>query len=174
MTAFSRLQLCALLQVGLFAAACCLRPEWAGPFGPDSWNPPALAAALAAEQERSAALEEESEAVRRRIDTKHEVAEAVLGGRLDLLHAAARFRDVIPADGRERRILELDYRGSNDDERFCRAVIAWVGGLRGEHPRAEVSRQVARLEAELDERLRRDGSITLPPRPFTEADAGKE
>jgi hypothetical protein len=162
MRLLSRLQPGILLVAALLGAVCCLRPGWARVPGLDFWDVAALGADLEAELERSADLDEENAAVLRRLHTEEEVAEAVLGGRLDLLHAAARIRDVFAPDEKSRHCLEMAYPAVGEDERYCRTVIRWVAALQAVHPPADVRRQAARLEAELDEYRRRDGSITLP------------
>jgi hypothetical protein len=162
MTTFSRLQLGILLIGSLIAAVCCLRPDWARTLGLDPWNVPALEADLEAQQERSNTLDDDCEDVLQRINTKEEIAKAVLGGRMDLLHAAAAFRDVTPPGSKARSYLQMAYSGVSDDERYCRAVIRWVQGLAAAQSHPLAQRQVARLEAELNEHLRRNGRITLP------------
>jgi hypothetical protein len=115
-----------------------------------------------AEGQRLAALEDGREEVLRRIDLKEQLAGEVIDGRLGLLGAAARFRDLTPATSPARHYLRFVYEGADDDERFCRAVIAWVRRLLKERRPAEAERGVARLEAELEEHVRRDGRVTLP------------
>lgn len=162
MTTSSRLLLGTLVVVCLGAAVCCLRPDWAEAVGLDLWNVPALESRLEAEGQRLTDLEESNDEVLRRIDDKQEVVDALLGGRLGLLEAAARFRDLTPAEGPPRRYLRMAYPGASDDERFCRAVIGWVNGAVASRGSGPTARQVARLEGELRQRLRRDGQVALP------------
>jgi hypothetical protein len=118
------------------------------------------------EAERADRLEREGqvELTTRRIDAKHRVVLDVVAGRLSLLDAATRFRDLHrqPPDlhwGEYRRF----FPGKNDDERHCRAVIAAVHvhltSTTGDyaHP------LVGRLEDELQSLLDREGLVVLPP-----------
>jgi hypothetical protein len=159
---YSRLLLGMLVIGSLCAAVCCCQPEWARTLGCDVWNVPALEAEIEAQQERSDAMEEGRDEVLRRIDTKLGWAEDVFAGHLDLMTAAAHFRDLTSEEAKLRHFLAVVYPDAGEDERFCRAVISWVHALQDVHPPKEVERTVARLNAELDERLRREGTITLP------------
>jgi hypothetical protein len=161
MTTSHRLLLATLLVGCLGAAACYLRPDWAEAAGLDLWNVPAGETRLAAEQQRCAEMDESNGEVLRRIDDKQEVVNALVTGRLGLFEAAARFRDLTPAEGGPRRYLRACYPGANDDERFCREILCWVYGMRTSRG-PDVKRLVARLEGELHERLRRDGKVALP------------
>jgi hypothetical protein len=162
MTTFSRLLLSALVVGCLGVGVSCLRPDWAEAVGLDLWNLPVLEADLQAASARGDDLDSRLVESRERIDTKQQLAEQVAAGQLDLLEAAARFRDLTPETGAVRHYLRVVHHGSNDDERFCRVVISWVCGTVNSWPAAERARLVARLEAELDEYLRRDGRIALP------------
>jgi hypothetical protein len=89
-----------------------------------------------------------------------DVAGEVRAGRLSLLDAAARVRDIQSASpyfpwDHFRRM----HPGATDDERFCRMVIELTapsgGTLRGQDP------VVTRLEAELEDHLK-NGTLRLP------------
>ena len=105
--------------------------------------------------------DEQLRAIRRRIEAKSRLAREVIDGRLTLLEAAARFRDLDLApppfawDG-----LRCRYPGASDDELHCREVIFFVRAEQRDRPGTDAA-IVARLEAELNERLGR-GDLHLP------------
>jgi hypothetical protein len=136
---------------------------------PDEWGPqaspedlPRLLSEIAGGTRRREMLRADNEATLARIDGKNRVAAEALAGRLTLLEAAARFRDLSPADLPEvvRAQRQGLYPAASEEERYCREVIGWAGAaLEARHqPDGGALR---RLEAELDEHLRR-GPIRLP------------
>jgi hypothetical protein len=167
MTMFSRMLLCALAVGGLLLAVFSVRPDWAESTGLDLWKLPSLGEWLEAEQQRGDGLDTQLEEVTRRIDSKQHVTVEVIAGRLSLTAAAARFRDLTAGSAEALEHLRFAFDGADDDERFCRAVIAWVRTALRDRSPEESERTAARLEAELQDRLRRDGRVTLPaaPRP---------
>lgn len=94
-----------------------------------------------------------------RFDARKRIARELLAGRLTLLEAAERFRDLAEANPEfSWEGFRSRFPGASDDERHARHVIYAVG-MEGDDPgRARVV--VARLEAELSEALRR-GSFRL-------------
>ncbi len=113
---------------------------------------------LREDQEKLAAQQAEVTERTRRLQ---EVTDAVVAGRLSLLDAAARVRDIqsaspyFPWDR-----FRASYPGATDDERFCRMVIGMVYApeLKDGPQRVALA---ARLTAELEEHLRR-GTLHLP------------
>jgi hypothetical protein len=100
-------------------------------------------------------------AVQGRLDIKRRLAVEVAEGRLTLLEAAARVRDLNEGWPASQQDLFRDaWPGSSDDERYCRQMIRLAGTelwARG----VEDSDVVGHLEAELRDRLRR-GDLRLP------------
>jgi hypothetical protein len=85
----------------------------------------------------------------------------VIAGRLSLLEAAARFRDLDeqpPAARRE--VLRCAYPGASDDECRCRAVLQYVWVEARDRPGADPA-VAKRLEAEL-RGLLGHGDVRLP------------
>ena len=162
MTMLSRMLLCALAVTGLLFAVFSLRPDWAEAAGLDLWRVPALAAQVESEQEREEDLVAELAEVKQRVYGKQQVADDVIAGRLDLFAAAARFRELTPPAIRQRHYMQLVYPDAGEEERYCRSVIGWIRGTLQLRSPAEADRVVSRLEAELRERLRRDGRVSLP------------
>jgi hypothetical protein len=128
------------------------------------WDLGQLSAQLGTEHQR----DEELTALLQRVDVrlagKNAVADVVREGRLDLLEAAARFRDLNDADPSfEWDVFRQQTPGATDAERLCRSVIDFVANPPDLPPhQAELVRQ---LEAELAAR-RGDGSLRLrEPRP---------
>jgi hypothetical protein len=84
----------------------------------------------------------------------------VVAGRLGLVEAAGRFRDLTPDPPFNQEVFRRAYPGGSDEERYCRQVIAFVRVALREQPGADPS-VVGRLEAELQDRLER-GDLSLP------------
>ena len=101
----------------------------------------------------------------RRALEKDRLAGEVIEGRLSLVDAAARYRDL---DEQPPPFSWSNFRsaypGDSDDERHCRAVIVFVRAELASRPGADPA-VVGRLEAELHDLLNR-GEIRLP-RPET-------
>jgi hypothetical protein len=165
MTMLSRMLLATLVVCGVLCAVFSFRPDWAEAAGLDLWKLPSLQAGVESELRRSDELDAQLVEAQQRVGVKQQVVGDVIDGRLDLLEAAARFRDLTPPSSDAARYLRRVYAGPSDDERFCRALIQWVRGTRRFGSRAEADRAAARLEAEFQERLRRHGRIALPPAP---------
>ncbi len=115
------------------------------------------------EGRRGRELDEARRAALHRMELKEETIKAVLAGRLGLVEAAARFRDL---DERNADFNWQAFRGihpgASDDERHCRKVLAALEWFREQAPR-RVDTARSRLGAELEQHLRR-GPIRLPPR----------
>jgi hypothetical protein len=109
----------------------------------------------AQEEARGAELEARLRALTRCKEGKVAAARDLIRGRLKLLAAAARFRDLqqsvpgYPWEGFRRA-----YPGDSEEERLCRAVIGYVGDAVRDEPGADPN-LVRRLEAELQGHLRR-------------------
>jgi hypothetical protein len=162
MTMLSRMLLCLVAAGGLLLAVFSVCPDWAESAGLDLWKVPSLGDRMEAELRRGDDLEGRLDEVTRRIDAKTRVTEEVVAGRLGLLEAAARFRDLTGGSAEALRHLRGAYDGADDDERFCRAVIAWARTSVPDRTPGEPGPTAPRLEAELRDRLRRDGRVTLP------------
>ena len=109
-----------------------------------------------ADLRQGAELDGVSQAVRRRLAERERLAGDVIAGRLTLLEAAARFRDLDEQNpGFDWGIFRSTYAGASDDERLCRQVLAFVESEPGG------TAVLGRLEAELQGRLGR-GDLYLP------------
>jgi hypothetical protein len=100
-----------------------------------------------------------------RLQAKECVVKEVREGRLTLLEAAVRFRD-LNAQGRPNPMpLQEAFTGSTDAERVCRQVISWVY----EEVRLTDTRQAEKLRASLEEDLRhllaRQETLSWPEEP---------
>jgi hypothetical protein len=90
-------------------------------------------------------------------------------GRLPLLEATRRWRDLSPVPQQLLADLLRLEPGNSDGERLCRHTIQRIEiGLN--LPPEEARRVVARLEAELQEHLARHGTVVLPAPRTSEAD----
>jgi hypothetical protein len=139
--------------------ACCLvlvfapgpdRAPLLGPYGADD-----------PEVRRGWELDQQCAAAVRRANDKCRLAVAAAEGRLGLLEAAARFRDLdqqppVIAPAIVRRV----YPGVSDEERYCRQVISHAYSAPGRRDATRAA-GVARLEVELCERLN-NGDLRLP------------
>ncbi|HZT82744.1 MAG TPA: hypothetical protein VFA26_21115 [Gemmataceae bacterium] len=152
MKSISRPSLLVLLGAAAVIALALIGPRWLpGPEG-------------ASGQDEENVLDRQLRAVVQRLEKKQQVIAALLGGRLSLLEAAARFRELneTPSElpNHSYRIL---FEGKSDEERLCRQVIAWAYN-EAEVSSPEGARAVRRrLEAELAEHLARHGTVVLPP-----------
>jgi hypothetical protein len=99
---------------------------------------------------------------KQRGEARDEVVRDLQARRITLLEAAARFRqlDHTKPDFNWEAFRQC-HPGRCDDERHCRHVIAWAKSALSTRP-SEAAELVARLEAELQEHLRRDGAVRLP------------
>jgi hypothetical protein len=115
---------------------------------------------VAHEQERSRTLNELRALTLARRARKDRVAMDLAAGRLTLVEAASRFRDLpAPALSAES---ELRYKeGMPVEQCWCRDVIGWMEVVLAGHPN-EAAKVTARLEHELRNHLRRYGKVCLP------------
>jgi len=96
-------------------------------------------------------LDKERQIVKQRIEKENQVVMDLKAGKLSLLEAAPRFRDLRPPDAETVLYLLGDYYDCCSQEEFyCWSVINWAG-----------LEAAPRLEAEL-ERLAIEGQLTFP------------
>jgi hypothetical protein len=100
------------------------------------------------------------EVARRLLRKKEQIVQQVCRGQLDLLTAAARFREVTRTAERG-GWSELCRPGPQDAESVCRTVIAWAGLALADRPERAAA-VTARLEAELETNLARLGRVEFP------------
>jgi hypothetical protein len=156
--------LCALtILVLLFTApvwACWLRSV-----GINVGDLPAALQWLDRESERKQELSATLARCSRLHAARQRVLEDLAYGRLPLLEATRRWRDLSPVPQHIMADLLRVEPGLSDGERLCRHTIQRIEiGLN--LPPEEARQVVARLEAELQEHLARHGTVVLPePRP---------
>ncbi len=145
---------------GLAALGVALLTRWpGGPGGLSSRDD------RTEEERRAVELERVRQEVLRRTTARQAVIDAVVAGRMDLLQAAARFRQLnesLPEVGRG--LLRAFIPGASDEERLCRQVINCVRGPGVNRDGEPYEPAAARLEAQLNNLLRR-GELQLPPDP---------
>jgi hypothetical protein len=109
----------------------------------------------------TADLECQRQVLLSRLTAKLDITRAVIQRRLSLLEAAREMRELIANDSRSLSWLRDLFGGCSDEELFCRHVIAMVqnNGPLLEPP--TFAAEVARLETELQEHLRR-GTLHFP------------
>jgi len=160
MSWFTRVLSCALTGAVLLLAALVLTYSGHGPYDRGPWGRKSPYRVVAEEVERLEKLERhwrETAAAQRR---RAEVLDAVIAGRCSLAEAAAAFWELNRSvSGFHWESFRRYYPGATDAERCCRHVLRYVAcRLEGRSDGAAVLR---RLEAELEEHLRR-GAIRLP------------
>jgi hypothetical protein len=107
-------------------------------------------------------LEARAEMNHRRILAKHEVVTALLGRRLTLVEAAARFRDLDAGLPELRERLLQQYPGVSYELAQCRNVIENARSELQLRALEQVESVVARLEAELQAQLECETGLRLP------------
>ncbi|HVS36141.1 MAG TPA: hypothetical protein VMS17_11220 [Gemmataceae bacterium] len=110
----------------------------------------------------SSVVMEGNQAVVRRLEGKSSVTRRLLEGELTLMEAAAWFRYIDRVTGPVDSILVPGEEGESDEERLCRQVIRWAEAQAQQVSPQSSQAVVSRLEAQLDDRLRRDGKVELP------------
>jgi hypothetical protein len=161
MSWFTRVLSCALTAIVVLLAALVLTgpgPVYRG-HGPGGWR--ATYRTVAEEVARLERLERELRETGAATQRRAEVVSAVIEGRCPLPEAAAHFRELNRGLSNFRwEDFRRYYPGGTDGERCCRQVIQYVACRLGDRPDRGAA-VVRRLEAELEERLRR-GPILLP------------
>jgi gas vesicle protein len=100
-----------------------------------------------------------------RIKAKGAVTQQVIDGRLSLLEGAAWFKYLNEAMPEARSDIAPEDAGLPEGECYCRQVIRWVGTMAEQTSSDQTQNVARRLQSELDARLRRDGTVTLPAAP---------
>jgi hypothetical protein len=118
------------------------------------------------EERRRARLELYRARLFRSMEIKRQAAEELIAGRITLFRAVVQFQRAeqgLPAAAARLRALRQTCPGDSDAERWCRKVIRY---LRATWPASARARRAARrLEEELDQHLRRYGTVCLPVLP---------
>jgi hypothetical protein len=129
-------------------------PESAEALGVDIWNLPALERQVEQSERFDAELDEWGRTIFTRLDGKHRVTLELLEGRLSLLQAAVRFRDLNTLPRRNPVDLRDLFPGRSDAERVCRQVIRWaseegraIDPKRGESLQASLEKELQQLLA---------------------------
>jgi hypothetical protein len=117
---------------------------------------------LAREQRRSEAIDAIWQPIVGRMRQRDSICRSLAAGRLSLVEAAVRFREVyqaaVPGDPAE----AMPYPGNSEGERLCREVIDYTDFVFAGRPQRCAALR-ARLTAELQAHLECWGTITLPP-----------
>jgi hypothetical protein len=164
MTKCLRLASMAVVLLLTALGAALLQPDWARDLGLESLPRPGGPGDRTARLETPAEVARKVGALDRRIAEKDRLAAEVVGGRLTLLEAAARFRR-LNHDDPPAVPLDVYYPGDSEEERLCRQVIAYVGArLRGCDPDV-AGGLLAPYEEELRCHKERHGKVILPELP---------
>jgi hypothetical protein len=161
-TGLIRFTFSALFVSTVLAGIASFYPQWAVALGVDFWNIPALERQVEETERASNDLDEWGHTIFDRIVAKRRVTRDVLEGRLSLLEAAIRFRD-LNAQRRPNPVSLRDaYPGRTDAERVCRQVISWVVAEAQFIDPQQAKTVVASLERELEQRLAGGKTISWP------------
>jgi hypothetical protein len=113
--------------------------------------------------QRRDAVARENQALRDRIVAKGEVTRELLAGRITLLQAARRFRDLNDSPIAYPSMFWRRYPGRSDGEKLCREVLRWVEAYLKDLPGSQSPIRLRQLEQELAENLRRNGGVVVLP-----------
>ena len=156
-----RLSLALGALTAVFAGFNLARPSWAAGTGADVWALPELVQAVEEGQAKTTELEELARRIQMRAEGRRQVVNEVIAGRMSLVEAAVRMRELdglVPGG----QINSEAFPGKSEGERYCRRVIRWVEVELSDEALAERERAVRRLEQDLSELLRSDGTVHLP------------
>ena len=129
---------------------------------PDQDAQPSLMAHVHTSIEEGRELDAQLEESLQRCTAKEDSARALIAGQLTLLEAAAGFRDVNACWPKARTFLQQAYAGLPYEHALCRQIIAYAEAELRHQGSAQKDSVLHRLEAELEEHLRRHGKVCLP------------
>jgi len=161
MSASPRWCLCFAVALGTLLSVCSAYRDWAARAGLDLEALPELEAQIARQERDMAEMDKESRVWAGLAQRRHEITGEVIQGRMGLFEAAARFRELNAASADGGRMVRVKHPGSYD-EQCCRQVISWVSARLVAEAPARVAFVRAGLEEQLQECLRRQGTIRLP------------
>jgi hypothetical protein len=161
MNALQRCFLCALVALTLLFDACRACPALAERINLDVWTLPKMMQQIEQGKRDQARGKDIARDIDELFETRGRIADDVAAGRMGLLEAATRFRDLNAANPMGGYDLSNWITGDSDEERCCRQVINWVETRLGSMPTAEAARVMERLEEELTDHLRREGTVSL-------------
>jgi hypothetical protein len=98
-----------------------------------------------------------------RIGDRERIADEVSAGRMGILEAADRFRELNASARPTPLTLEGRFDGDSEDERCCRQVMSWVSMRLAQKSTAEAEMVSERLEEELREYFHPEKTSRLPP-----------
>src|SRR5262245_20571518 len=128
------------------ATAAVARPDALAHADLDFWNLPTLNQEIEDGAAAGETFESASSAALRRIALKDEIVRDLIEGDIDLLGAAAQFRNLNAVDLDFLQRLRAQYPRRTDQERVCRNVIDYAMAVIGRRPdKAEI---LQRLESE--------------------------
>ena len=160
MTALTRTLASLTLILIVLVSAVAIRPGWASNLGVDFLAE--LHQQSEMEDERQAELERLDAMVKQRLKGRRAAIHDLIEGRKNLFETAAMFRELNALAGECRCRYREAYPGATDEERLSRHVIAWVRGEL-EIPLPRFAEELCqRLNKELEEHLRCDGTVHLP------------
>jgi hypothetical protein len=161
MNALPRCFLCALTVQTLLFGVCAAWPNLGDRLSLNVWKLPERERQMQEAQREIDEADVRLNAVCARLGNRERITDEVIAGQIGLLDAAARFRELNTTALPTPLDLRGCYAGDSDEERCCRQVIAWVTTRLEQKSTAEAEMVAERLEEELREYLRRDGTVCL-------------
>ncbi|MFO0810631.1 MAG: hypothetical protein U0746_18545 [Gemmataceae bacterium] len=154
-----RFQLAAASLALATAGVAFAHPSLASELGLDFWNMPSLHQQIAHDKQFRIELERRDELSLRRIDMKEQIIRKLIGGKIELLEAAADFRALNRSHPEVMKVVRFVFAAPTEDETMCLNVIAFVDAWAQFNPSLESTAQ--RLRSDLD-RHRCAGTLKLP------------
>lgn len=141
-------------------------PESFAACGLDLVNAPYWYSALSASQRKSEELNAKLDTIFARTQAKNDIVRDLIAGRLTVVQATVRFRD-LPGLTHDFWVMTTAFeRGVSHEERLCRYTIGWVEYYfkqECETLSVEAKETMARLNQELrDHLIQNDGIVNLP------------
>jgi hypothetical protein len=160
MDQFTRLTVTAAVTITLVGLLVLAGPGALGRLGINVDDLPGLLQRIQGERARGAEIDTCLAAVAARGRATSAVVRELIDGKVSLLRAAARVRDLYATDPNESEWL-LTAEGNSDGERLCRRVIGWAEAMLRDTPERGAT-VAARLERELEQWLQSHGTVVLP------------
>jgi hypothetical protein len=167
-TGLLRFTVSALFLGTVLTGVVSVYPQSAEALGVEFRNLPALERQVEQGKCFAAELDERGRTIFRRLEDKRRVTLELLEGRLSLLQAAVRFRELNARPRQNPVDLRDLFPGRSDAERVCRQVISWVSGEEGgiDPKRREVLQGA--LEKELEQLLASGRPLAWPDQQSSE------
>jgi hypothetical protein len=161
MNALPRCLLCALTAQTLLFGISALQPDLAERLNLNVWTVPERERQIEQAQREMDQADSAMREVQIHLERRKRIADDVAAGRVGLLEAAARFRELNATALPTPFTLQGHFAGLSEEERCCRQVIEWVRIQLAQKSSADAELIAQRLEEELSEHLRHNEAVRL-------------